>query len=259
MLKPIYEATKLIGDTYASQIQKFPNTKECNEYFIHKLKHTFGVESVILDIMIKEKTIAPYLTNEVKEQIELSAILHDLGRFYQFDENGKHIPNSIFHHGQKSVDLIKDNPRLNDPKLLFAIQSHDLIAIDYSSPLYVNMNEEEKKTADIMAKLLRDADKFENMRDFALHSYPMFANVKIGPLSDKVKEFIRNKQLVDRKFLKTGADTVSDFILWINDINFDATKEFIRNINYFELAIKDFVKYGASKDDVELIREMVKI
>ncbi len=259
MLSKIYEASRLIGDSYAKQMQRFVDVEERNRYLIHKLKHTFGVESVILDIMINEKTIQPYLTNEAKELITLSAILHDLGRFYQFDENGKYIPNDIFHHGQKSVDLIKDNPSFNDPKLLFAIQSHDKIAIDYSSPLYVNMNEEEKKIADIMAKLLRDADKFENMRHFVVNGRPIFSNMKIEPLSDKVKEFIKNKTLVDRKFLQTSADIVADFILWLNDINFDTTKEFIRNINYFELSMKEFIKYGASEEDVKLVREMVEL
>ncbi|MGN0929023.1 MAG: HD domain-containing protein [Alphaproteobacteria bacterium] len=259
MLSPIYEATKLIGDTYAKQIQKFPNVKGCSEYFIHKLKHTFGVSSVILDIMIREKSIAPFLTDKIKELIELSAILHDLGRFYQFDENGKHIPNPIFHHGDKSVELIKDNINFNNPMLLFAIKSHDSMAIDYSSPFYIDLNEEDKKVADIMAKLLRDADKFENMQNFVLHGYPMFADVKIAPLSDDVKQFIKNKMLVDRKFIKTGADVVADFIFWINDIYFDATKDSIRNINYLEVALKEFVKYGASTEDVKLVREMVNI
>ncbi|MBD5405494.1 HD domain-containing protein [bacterium] len=259
MLSPIYEATKLIGDTYAVQMQKYSNVNECKEYFIHKLKHTFGVESVILDIMIREKTIKPYLTKEIKELIELSAILHDLGRFYQFDDEGKFIPYPIFRHGQKAVDLLKDNSRFNNPMLLFAIQTHDLIGIDYSSPLYINMTEEEKKIADIMAKLLRDADKFENMRNFVVNGYPMFRAVKKEPLSEKVKEFIKNKTLVDRKFLKTSADVVADFILWLNDINFDTTRDFIKDINYFELAIQEFVKYGASEDDVRLVREMVKL
>lgn len=259
MLSPIYEATKLIGDSYATQIQKFPNVKGCNEYFIHKLKHTFGVSSIILDIMMREKTIAPYLTDEVKELIELSAILHDLGRFYQFDENGNHIPNNIFHHGQKSVEFIKDNPLFNNPMLLFAIQSHDLIVIDYSSPLYVGLSEEDKKVAEVMAKLLRDADKFENMQNFVLHGYPMFTNVNVAPLSYDVREFIKSRTLVDRKFVKTGADVVADVILWINDIYFDATRDSIRNINYLDVVLKEFVKYGASEEDVKLIYELVNI
>ena len=259
MLTKIYEASKLIGDAYAEQTKKMANAEEANRYFIHKLNHTFAVYSVILDIMIREKTIAPYLTEEVRELISLSAILHDIGRFYQFDENGNHIPNNIFHHAQKSVDIIKTNPRFNNPMLLFAIQSHDLIEIDYTSEYYTNLSDKDKKIADIMAKLLRDADKFENMRNYVLNGSPSLVKGTVGPLSDDIKTFIKNKQSANRDFVKTAADTVASCMLWVNNIYFDETRKMINDINYIETLINIFIKCGASNDDVALVREMVKV
>ncbi|MBD5398878.1 HD domain-containing protein [bacterium] len=259
MTVTIYNAAGLIGTTYSGQMAKFQQFDTVRRFFNHKLKHTFGVSSLILDIMLSEKSIASYITDDVKKMVDISAILHDIGRFYQFDENGEFIPNHIFHHGQKSVDLIKDMPEFNNPMILFAIISHDNIAIDYTSEYYTNLSDNDKKIADIMAKLLRDADKLENMRNFVVNGAPKYKILKTEPLSEDVKHFIRNKTLVDRRFVKTSADMIADLILWVNDINFNATKDIIKRINYLEVSINEFSKCGASKEDVELVREMVTI
>ena len=223
MLDKIYEATKLICNAYSSQYAKFKTKEDCEKYFLHKLKHTFAVAHTIIDIMIREDSIQPYLTTEVKELIELSAILHDLARFYQCDENGNFIPNYIFHHGAKAVDILKANPLFNNPILLFAISSHDLISIDYNSEYYTSLSDKDKKIADIVAKILRDADKLENMENFILHGIPVFHHPN-GSLTDIVRQSIIKKEFIDNKNLKTISDHIAIVISWVNNIYFDATK-----------------------------------
>ena len=256
MLNKIYEATKLIGNAYSSQYAKFKTKEDCEKYFLHKLKHTFAVAHTIIDIMIREDSIQPYLTTEVKEFIELSAILHDLARFYQCDENGNFIPNYIFHHGAKAVDILKANPLFNNPILLFAISSHDLISIDYNLEYYTSLSDKDKKIADIVAKILRDADKLENMENFILHGIPVFHHPN-GSLTDIVMQSIIKKEFIDNKNLKTISDHIAIVISWVNDIYFDATKETIKKMNYVKILLNEFVKYGATADDVKLVKEMV--
>ena len=256
MLDKIYEATKLICNAYSSQYAKFKTKEDCEKYFLHKLKHTFAVAHTIIDIMIREDSIQPYLTTEVKELIELSAILHDLARFYQCDENGNFIPNYIFHHGAKAVDILKANPLFNNPILLFAISSHDLISIDYNSEYYTSLSDKDKKIADIVAKILRDADKLENMENFILHGIPVFHHPN-GSLTDIVRQSIIKKEFIDNKNLKTISDHSAIVISWVNNIYFDATKETIKKMNYVKILLNEFVKYGATAEDVKLVKEMV--
>lgn len=256
MLDKIYEATKLICNAYSSQYAKFKTKEDCEKYFLHKLKHTFAVAHTIIDIMIREDSIQPYLTTEVKELIELSAILHDLARFYQCDENGNFIPNYIFHHGAKAVDILKANPLFNNPILLFAISSHDLISIDYNSEYYTSLFDKDKKIADIVAKILRDADKLENMENFILHGIPVFHHPN-GSLTDIVRQSIIKKEFIDNKNLKTISDHIAIVISWVNNIYFDATKETIKKMNYVKILLNEFVKYGATAEDVKLVKEMV--
>lgn len=256
MLDKIYEATKLICNAYSSQYAKFKTKEDCEKYFLHKLKHTFAVAHTIIDIMIREDSIQPYLTTEVKELIELSAILHDLARFYQCDENGNFIPNYIFHHGAKAVDILKVNPLFNNPILLFAISSHDLISIDYNSEYYTSLSDKDKKIADIVAKILRDADKLENMENFILHGIPVFHHPN-GSLTDIVRQSIIKKEFIDNKNLKTISDHIAIVISWVNNIYFDATKETIKKMNYVKILLNEFVKYGATAEDVKLVKEMV--
>ena len=256
MLDKIYEATKLICNAYSSQYAKFKTREDCEKYFLHKLKHTFAVAHTIIDIMIREDSIQPYLTTEVKELIELSAILHDLARFYQCDENGNFIPNYIFHHGAKAVDILKANPLFNNPILLFAISSHDLISIDYNSEYYTSLSDKDKKIADIVAKILRDADKLENMENFILHGIPVFHHPN-GSLTDIVRQSIIKKEFIDNKNLKTISDHIAIVISWVNNIYFDATKETIKKMNDVKILLNEFVKYGATAEDVKLVKEMV--
>lgn len=256
MLDKVYEATKLICNAYSSQYAKFKTREDCEKYFLHKVKHTFAVAHTIIDIMIREDSIQPYLTTEVEELIELSAILHDLARFYQCDENGNFIPNYIFHHGAKAVDILKANPLFNNPILLFAISSHDLISIDYNSEYYTSLSDKDKKIADIVAKLLRDADKLENMENFILHGIPVFHHPN-GSLTDIVRQSIIKKEFIDNKNLKTISDHIAIVISWVNDIYFDATKETIKKMNYVKILLNEFVKYGATAEDVKLVKEMV--
>ncbi len=256
----IDKITKLFLDVYFSQLKKMPQRDDVFCYFNHKVKHTFAVANTILDIMFFEKSIDANFKFKFKHIVESAGVLHDIARFLQFDEKGNFIPNHIFKHGLKSVEIVKKSSLINDDLLFFAIASHDLMQIDYNSPFFVSLNEENKKNADIIAKLLRDADKFENMQNFVMHGYPIFSkNVDIAPLSQEVKNIVLQKSIVDRRYIKTGADMIADVIFWINDIYFDYTKSKIKSIGYFDFMLDQFVKFGASNDDVNLVKNMVSL
>lgn len=252
----IYIATKLIGDTYFKQIQN--QNEVIQNWLVHKLKHTFQVASNIMDIFFQEKEIFKLFSEEEKNFVEIVAILHDLGRFYQY-KNGEIIDNNEFDHGKYAVELLKTDSRFNNPIILFAIEEHNKIQINYENPYYKNLSEHDKKIADIIAKLIRDADKLDNIKFFVYHDTHKFRLNKIGALSEEVKKQIIAKEQVDYAVIQNLADKVANGLSWINDIYFESTKKQIRDIKYIEYGIALAKKYGATEEDCELLRKYLKV
>lgn len=244
-------------EKYNEQLKKFPSTEELRRYFNHKVKHTFAVSNTILDIMFNEKSIDEEYKIKNKQIIELAGLLHDISRFYQFDEKGKFIPNEIFRHGMKSVKIMEESGIIRNNILFFAISVHDLIAIDYENEIYKNLSSQEKKEADILAKLLRDADKFENMQNFIVNGYNFFGKFEYGSLSAMTKNSIENQGIVDRKYIKTSSDVIADVIFWLNDIYYEATKTKIKQISYLEEMLNQLKAQGGTPEDITFIKKYV--
>lgn len=253
----IYEATKLIGDTYSEQIKN--QSLEVIKYLVHKLKHTFGVSYEIMNIFYAEKDLYSSFSDTEKELVELSGILHDLGRFYQHSD-GHILDNHIFNHGKYAVDLLSKIERFNNPILLFAIESHNGLAINYDNPFYKQLSEQDKYTAMQIAKLLRDADKLENIKFFIYNGMPaLVADNDKGTLSDSVKEALKNHKQVDYKIIQTKSDRVTNGLSWINDIYFDSTKKIIKDIGFIEKGIQVAKLYGATEQDCEFLKKVLVI
>ena len=186
-LSKMYKASKLICDTYGEQIKNASDQVQI--WIIHKVKHTFQVSHEIMNILYHEKSIYDSFTEADRELTEVAAILHDLGRFYQHNKGQKILSSIEFDHGAAAVSLLKNNPDFNNPLLLFAIAEHNHRMIDYTNPLYANLSDSDKKKAEIIAKLLRDADKLDNIRHTIYTGYHYLDNnYPKGPLSAGIKE-----------------------------------------------------------------------
>lgn len=253
----IYKATKLIGDTYAKQI--IGENEYIQSWLIHKLKHTFSVSSNIMDLLFQEKEIYESFTDSERELVELSAILHDIGRFYQHSK-GRHLENSEFDHGKFAVELLKNNPDFNNPILLFAIEEHNQFSINFENLYYRNLSKHDKKVAEITAKLLRDADKLENIKNFVYNGISaLHFNIPDSPLSDEIKGELIAKRQISHELVKSKIDRIVNGLSWIFDIYFESTKEQIRNLKYIEFGINEVKKYGASDEDCKFLKEYLKV
>ena len=222
----IYKATQLIGDTYAKQM--IGENEYIQSWHVHKLKHTFAVASNIMDLLFSEK--------EIFESFSASEIELALS------------------------DEVKNNPDFNNPILLFAIEEHNQFAINFENPYYKNLSDHDKKVAEIIAKLLRDADKLENIKHFIYYGISeLHFNTPNTPLSDKVKEAITSGKQINSKFTNGKADKIVNSLSWVYDIYFESTKEQIRNLKYIDFGIKEAKKYGATDEDCELLRKNLKV
>ena len=253
----IYLATKMIGDAYAKQI--IGQNEDITKWLVHKLKHSFGVAHDIMDILYGEKDIYNFLTNAERENVELSAILHDVGRFYQH-KDGRHLSNSEFDHGDYAVSLLKDIPEFNNPIILFAIQEHNKLKINYDNPYHVNLSEHDKKVADITAKLLRDADKLENIKQFTFEEYPKLTyEIVKEPMSDYARSCILNDSQVSNQVTKNTVDRIVGLLSWVFDIYYETTKKQIRDLHYIENGIIEVKNYGATDDDCKILKEHLRV
>lgn len=251
-MKNIYKATKLVGDAYAKQI--VGASPEVEIWLVHKLQHTFNVAEEIMDIFFGEKDVYSLFNEEERRMVKIAAVLHDLGRFYQH-KDGHYISGKEFDHGWEAVKLIKDIAGVNDPKILFAIAEHNHKAIDYENPIYKAMTPEEQHKADIMAKLLRDADKIENINCFVYFGMERLGTIPDGGLSDGVKQDIVAKKTINYANVKTSSDSLAISLAWVNDIYYNTTVQKLKKLDFLNYGIEQIKERGASREDIAFLKE----
>jgi len=263
MMNNIYAASKLICETYEKQRKGVSDVVET--WQTHKIKHTFQVCSEIMTIFYHERKIYHKFSEEDKELVGLAAILHDLGRFYQHNKT-KVLSHNEFEHGAAAVNLLKKNPLFNNPILLFAIGEHNHYQIDYQNPHYLQLTDKDKKKADIIAKLLRDADKLDNIKQM-IYSDTHYTGKKAAPedLSEEVKEFLRQHKpisYINNKIKYENYSTAQKligYLSWINDIYFEYTKSVIRELKYVELGLAKLKDLGVSDKDIAFLKKYLVI
>lgn len=254
-MKNVYRATELIGNAYAKFIDGA--SPEVARWIIHKLQHTFGVAQDIMDIFYNEHSVYEMFTPEEHSLVKISGILHDLARFYQH-KDGKVLSNRVFDHGQEAVKMLQDNPYLNDKKMLFAIAEHNKGKINYQNPLYTELTEDEKKKAVVLAKLVRDADKLENISSFIYYGIDLLWDAPKGGLSEGVKQDLLNKRMITPGNAKTAVDGLAYIGAWLNDIYFATTVNKLKNLDFINKCIAALPECGASNDDIKIIKQSLK-
>lgn len=253
-MENIYRATELVGEAYGKFIADA--SPEVRTWLVHKLKHTFGVAHDIMDIFQNEKAIYELFSPQERRMVEIAGILHDLGRFYQH-KDGKNLSNKVFDHGAEAVKMLQDMPYFGDKRLLFAIYEHNRREINYKNPLYVALPDKEKQQAAIMAKLLRDADKLENIKCFAYYGIDRLGKAPDGVLSEPIKQDLLNKQTIDYSNIKTATDGLAMILSWNNDIYYATTVKRLKEIDFINLGIEAVSQHGSSNEDLELLRENI--
>ena len=211
-----------------------------------------------MDIFFAEHDLFNSFTEKEREYVEVAAILHDLGRFYQH-KDGRILENSKFHHGQEAVKILKNNPDFNNPIILFAIEEHNNIEINYNNPLFTNLSTHDKHIAEAVAKIVRDADKLENIKDFTYNGIKHFHDVVKGPISKDTYPYIINKQCLPRSVIKTTTDRILCGLCWVNDVYFEATRKQIHAIGYIEKGIAIMREFGATEDNCKFIHENLTV
>lgn len=205
------------------------------------------------------------LNEEEIELAELIGLLHDIGRFEQYNRENEYHNEMILDHANLGVEiLVKDDyikKYIDDkyyiPIILKAIKNHNKLEIED------DLNEEEL----LYAKIIRDADKLDNFRvkeenkfeDSFPETKDAAGKLSYSAMSDVVyNDFLAHKciKLEDRKTL---IDYWVCILAFIFDLYFKSSLKYIKDKNYIDILI-DKIEYKneETKARMEDIRKCAK-
>jgi hypothetical protein len=152
------------------------------------------------------------------------------------------------------VEFLAGMREFDDPVILFAIDEHDAYRVDFGNPFYTGLSEERKPMASLIARLVRDADKLENIRNMCLWSGAEFLfPTEKSPLSAHMREVIESGGPVLYKDGSNATDEAAGVINWISDLEFGYTRGAVEMAGFLEAGIAVMRERGATEEDVELV------
>ena len=201
------------------------------------------------------------LNKEEIELAELIGLLHDIGRFEQYNRENEYRNEMILDHANLGVEiLVKDDyikKYIDDkyyiPIILKAIKNHNKLKIED------DLNEEEL----LYAKIIRDADKldiFYEGVEIYWNTKKEKENIENSKISSKIEEQLKNEKQV-KKLGNERNDTVDSLLMllsYIYDINFRETLEIIDKENYVNKILNRFdFKDEKTKEQIEELKEIL--
>ena len=179
------------------------------------------------------------------------ALLHDIGRFKQYQEYKTFADAKSEDHAQLGVSVIKDNDFLApvDPRTTELI----LKAIQYHNKPYLPENESEECL--LYTKLIRDADKLDIWR-VVLKEYTSQSDnnaVNLGlSTAEKISDAVYQQIMAEEVVKYEDLETISDFKLlqmgWVFDINFGPSFAIIKEKEYIDRLYDTLPKTPATKE-----------
>lgn len=170
---------------------------------------------------------------------EISALLHDIGRFEQYSKYRTFSDHRSEDHAELGVKVIKENRLLNDlhPEI------SDIIIRAVGLHNRASLPEGEGERCLFFLKLLRDADKVDIWR-VVTDYYKNKGNnrnqtIELDlPDTEDVSEPIYNALMQGRLAQMADLRTLNDFKLlqigWVYDLNFSRTFQIVRENKYIE-------------------------
>ena len=201
------------------------------------------------------------LNKEEIELAELIGLLHDIGRFEQYNRENEQCNEMLLDHANLGVEiLVKDDyikKYIDDkyyiPIILKAIKNHNKLEIED------DLNEEEL----LYAKIIRDADKldiFYEGVEIYWNTKKEKENIENSKISSKIEEQLKNEKQV-KKLGNERNDTVDSLLMllsYIYDINFRETLEIIDKENYVNKILNRFdFKDEKTKEQIEELKEIL--
>lgn len=168
---------------------------------------------------------------------QTAALLHDIGRFPQYQEYGTYRDGISLNHGAKGADILRSwherfrEADLSLERVLPAVEFHNRPALPEDLP-----PEEES-----LLRLVRDADKldiFEVVHDGATHPESLYTELTSwvdmhAPVSAPVLKCARENRPIRYADIQSLADMVVAQLSWVYDLNFAPSFQIMQRNNTF--------------------------
>ena len=200
------------------------------------------------------------LTKEYIEIAKLIGLLHDIGRFEQYQLFGYNTKNSgkKFDHGEAGVEILrKDNyirKFIEDTKydniIYNAIYEHNKYTLNES------LSDEEK----LFCKIVKDADKLDLLYE-GVYKYwqdeERIKQVEEGELSKKMLQDFYNKKLANNVNSISETDQILRFVSFIYDLNFEYSFYVLEQNDYISKLVNRFnYKIKETKESMENVNDI---
>ena len=230
-----------------TEFERYTSNYDKSIYRIEgKYSHSYRVMNLCGQIATKME-----LSEEDINLARLIGLLHDIARFDQWMQYETFNDEVSIDHGDKAVDILKDNDYLRwyiednsyDDIILKAIKNHNKFEIDEEG-----MNEKEL----MYAKIIRDADKIDILYEAVNIFWPEDSEVEAINNSFVSREYyteIIDCKPVRRKEYESDLDKVVIVLGLIFDINFKESKNVVIENDYIN---KLYGRFNFAMDNTKM-------
>lgn len=242
-----------LKDWFHQYVQGFYSTDE-QLYFHVRLK-----EEHTLRVLQHAGAIAKWLTLQPEQRMlaEITALLHDIGRFRQYQTYRTFNDALSINHAQLGLAVLEESDILSSAGL-----SGDQQNLVKNAVLYHNrrcLPTDIEDNCALLSKITRDADKLDIfamlVTDDKDHKIPQPPELKYAShYSLNIIEDLLQGKLVKPKDIKTSADLILFRLSWIYDIYFTYSFSYIEEQQYVEKLIMML----PAADDIQGVHHYIK-
>ena len=198
------------------QFDKFIENFDINDNNIKKkYDHSLRVQRISEEIASSE--------NFDKEKYLLASLiglLHDYGRFYQWEKYKTYSDRESIDHGDYAVQRLFDKGEIKN-----FYNSHDNYNVIYEAIKYHNKYEVPLNVESMnLCNLVRDADKLDILYMYTIGELSLMED---GEVSDSVSKAFFEHRLIDNKLIKSKIDISIRTLCLIYDLNFNYSYKFL--------------------------------
>lgn len=193
-----------------------------DENIKRKYNHSLRVQKICEKIAKTEK-----YTEENYELASLIGLLHDYGRFYQWQKYQTYEDEKSIDHGDYAVERLFKN---NEIKNFCSNKKYYNIiyeTIKYHNKYEVPQNVESKE----MCNLIRDADKLDILYMYTIGELELKEE---GQVSDKVKEVFYSHKLLNNRYINSKIDITIRTLCLIYELNFNYSYQYLKDNKIIE-------------------------
>ena len=218
-------------------------------------------------VLIMEHDL-PDLAPETRSLAEQALLFHDIGRFSEvvlsYQNQSMQGWGRKYDHGRLGAEILAQTPQYNRVEIVLAVRHHGHLIEDfYQDEEYQKLPSEQKVAAEIIVKIVRDADKldlyFLHQKDDALEHDVFFTNLsdelKFAPLSESVVEQFFAGQTIKHSTIRSMADRILGCLSWRFDFNYPLTAIVYKEKGYKDNLLALLDKYCRDKKLIDKIRQ----